>query len=294
MTAEPSPNQTNEPIANHDTEAHTVTGGGGINLRVDETGDADSQSILFVHGFSASRVVWEYQLRSNLADDFRLVAVDMRGHGRSEKPKDGYTEAELWAADIQAVIDELRLDEPVLVGWSAGNSWIADYLSVEGEGDISGVNMVGPVVGLRDEQPADVLGPRMLDLLDRGVFTTTDAEESITGLDEFVSLWTADPLPTREHLFLLGTVSLVPPYARAGMLARAGTVAYDELLTGLDSPVLITHGEQDETVPPRAATKLAEMIPHAQMSFYPEVGHMPFLEETARFNRELREFVAEL
>lgn len=57
MTAEPSPNQTNEPIANHDIEAHTVTGGGGINLRVDETGDADSQSILFVHGFSASRVV---------------------------------------------------------------------------------------------------------------------------------------------------------------------------------------------------------------------------------------------
>lgn len=101
--------------------------------------------------------------------------------------------------------------------------------------------MVGPVVGLRDEQPADVFGPRMLDLLDRGVFTTTDAEESITGLDEFVSLWTADLLPTREHLFLLGAVSLVPPYARAGMLARAGTVAFDELLTGLDSPMLITH-----------------------------------------------------
>jgi pimeloyl-ACP methyl ester carboxylesterase len=261
---------------------------------VDETGDADSQSVLFVHGFSASRVVWEYQLHSHLAEDFQLVAVDMRGHGRSEKPKDGYTASELWAADIQAVIDELRLEDPVLVGWSAGNSWIADYLSVEGEDEISGVNMVGPVVGLRDEQPADVIGPKMLELFDRGVFTTTDAEESSTGLDEFVSLWTAEPLPTREHLFLLGAVSLVPPYARAGMLARAGTVAFDELLTELDSPVLITHGERDEIVPPKATTTLAEMIPHSQVSFYPGVGHMPFLEETDRFNRELREFVVEL
>lgn len=57
-------------------EARTVTGGGGSDVRVDETCPADGQPILFVHGFSASRLVWHEQITSDLADEFRLVATD--------------------------------------------------------------------------------------------------------------------------------------------------------------------------------------------------------------------------
>lgn len=215
----------------------------------------------------------------------------MRGQGRSEKPENGYADAERWSADIQAVTDTLGLGEPILVGWPAGNRWVADYLSLKCEYHISGVNMIASVGGHREEQPEDTIGAGMLELSDREVFSTTDAEASIAGLDEFVSLWTADPLPPKEHLFLLGAVSLVPPYVRTGMLARAETVAPEELLSELDSSVLITHGKQNEIVLPSASTNLGEMIPNAQVSFVPEVGHMPFLEDPSRFNRELREFV---
>lgn len=278
-------------VPSDEIREHTVTGGGGIDIHVDETGAVDEPPILFIHGFSGSGLVWGDQLLSDLKEDFRLVAVDLRGHGRSEKPEDAYAESELWAADIQAVIDELGLDDPVLVGWSMGAVWIADYLSVEGEDDIAGVNLVGPAPLFEVEDPTTVFGEGFLDFLERGVFVSTDVEESITGIDEFISLVTAEPLPPRERVLLFGIVATVPPRVRANLLARE--VAYDDLLPEIESPVLITHGEEDELILPGVARRICEAIPNARTSFYPEVGHAPFLEDSERFNRELREFAAE-
>ena len=78
-------------------KAHTVTGGGGIKLHVEETGNPNGRPMLFIHGFSQCRLAWTKQLTSDLADDFRLVALDIRGHGLSEKPRDAYGDSQLWA-----------------------------------------------------------------------------------------------------------------------------------------------------------------------------------------------------
>ena len=279
-------------VPSDEIREHTVTGGDGIDIHVDETGAVDEPPILFIHGFSFSGLVWDDQLLSDLREDFRLVAADMRGHGRSEKPDDAYAESELWAADIQAVIDELELDNPVLVGWSMGAQWIADYLSVEGEDDVSGVNLVGSAPLFEVEDPTTVFSEGVLGLFERGVLVSTDVEESITGLDEFISLMTAEPLSPREHVLLFGIVATVPPRVRANLLARE--VAYDDLLPEIESPVLITHGEEDEAALPGVARRICQAIPNARTSFYPGVGHMPFLEDPERFNRELREFAAGL
>src|SRR5713226_7977069 len=101
-------------------KAHTVTGGGGIQLHVEETGNPDGRPILFIHGFSQCRLAWGKQLNSDLANDFRLVAMDIRGHGLSAKPRDAYGDAKLWADDVHAVIGVLGLDRPILSGWSYG------------------------------------------------------------------------------------------------------------------------------------------------------------------------------
>ena len=69
---------------------HTITGGGGVQLHLVETGDPSGRPILFIHGFSQCWLAWSRQLNSDLADRYRLVAMDMRGHGLSEKPRDGY------------------------------------------------------------------------------------------------------------------------------------------------------------------------------------------------------------
>ena len=69
-------------------KSHYVAGGGGTRLHLVETGNPKGHPILFIHGFSQCGLCWSRQLDSDLAQDHRLVAMDMRGHGLSDKPLD--------------------------------------------------------------------------------------------------------------------------------------------------------------------------------------------------------------
>lgn len=271
-------------------KTHTVTGGGGTELHVEETGNADGQAILFIHGYTQSRRSWTRQLESDLADDFRLVAMDNRGHGQSEKPKGAYADSELWADDVQSVIETLELEQPVLVGWSYGGLIISDYLETYGDEHIAGINLVGAISKNGTDDAMAVIGEEFVELVPG--FESTDAEESVNTLETFVDRCVNEELLPADRYFMLGYNVAVPPYVREGLHSR--TVAHDEDLRAIEKPVLITHGEADTIVLPAAAEEHAESIETAETSFYPDVGHSPFWEETDRFNRELREFVTGL
>ena len=129
-------------------EHHMVTGGGGARLHVVETGNSGGRPLVFLHGFSQSWLAWQRQMRSTLADDYRLVALDLRGHGRSDKPAAGYADTALWAEDVAAVLRELMLEQPVLIGWSYGTIVILDYLRVFGEDSVAGIGIVGGITKL--------------------------------------------------------------------------------------------------------------------------------------------------
>jgi len=98
-------------------KSHKITGGGGIQLQLVETGNSKGRSIMFIHGFSQCWLAWSRQMSSDLADDYRLVAMDMRNHGFSDKPRKGYDDSKLWADDVNAAIQTLGLDHPILCGW---------------------------------------------------------------------------------------------------------------------------------------------------------------------------------
>ena len=70
-------------------KSHIIAGGGGVPLHVVETGAPAGRSILFIHGFSQCCLAWSRQLDSELAADRHLIAMDLRGHGLSGKPRDG-------------------------------------------------------------------------------------------------------------------------------------------------------------------------------------------------------------
>jgi pimeloyl-ACP methyl ester carboxylesterase len=271
-------------------QAHTVTGGGGIRLHVDETGNPNGRPILFIHGFSQCRLAWSKQMASDLAHDFRLVAMDLRGHGLSEKPRDAYGDARLWADDVQAVISTLSLDRPVLSGWAYGGVVICDYLRTYGEGHIAGINLVAAVTQLESEAAMTVVSPSLFALLP-GLFSS-DIEESACALQDFLRLCVyKEPTPA-DLYFFLGYNVIVPPYVRQALLSRVAV--YDDLLPLLRKPVLITHGEADAIVSRGAAEDHAAAMRQAQTSFYPNTGHAPFWENAPRFNRELRAFVDSL
>jgi pimeloyl-ACP methyl ester carboxylesterase len=75
---------------------YKIAGGGGIQLHLVETGNPSGRPIMFIHGVSQCWLTWSRQMSSDLADDYRLVAMDLRGHGLSDKPREGYTESRLW------------------------------------------------------------------------------------------------------------------------------------------------------------------------------------------------------
>jgi pimeloyl-ACP methyl ester carboxylesterase len=128
--------------------SHRITGGGSIRLNVVETGNARGHSILFIHGFSQCWLTWSRQLNSDLAADFRLVAIDLRGHGLSDKPRDAYADSRLWADDVNAVIQTLGLDQPILCSRSYGLVPL-DYIRHYGDKDIGGLHLVSALTKLQ-------------------------------------------------------------------------------------------------------------------------------------------------
>lgn len=268
----------------------TVTGGGGVQLHVVDGGNPRARPIVFIHGFSQCSLAWARQMSSELADDYRLVTMDMRGHGLSEKPRDAYDDSRLWAEDVNAVITALRLDQPVLCGWSYGALVILDYIRHYGEDAIGGVNLVGSITKLGTDEAMSVISPELLSLVP-GLFAT-DAEESVRSLAALLRLCFAEQ-PTADELYLmLGYNAAVPPYVRQALFSRS--FDNDDLLPKLRKPVLITHGAEDAGVPPAVVDQHKAGIPHAQIRMMANAGHAPFWDDAATFNQHLRAFCESL
>ena len=268
-------------------KTHKVAGGKGVQLHVVEAGSPNGRPILFIPGNSQCSLAWNRQMHSDLADRHRLVAMDMRGHGLSEKPRDGYADSKLLADDINAVIQTLKLDHPVLCGWSYGPIWILDYVRHYGEEAIGGVISVGGVTKMGSDDASSVIDPGFLSLVPG--FFSTDVEESTSSLRSLLRFCFAQPLPADELFLMLGYNVSVPPYVRQGNLTRS--VDNDDLLPRLRKPFLIVQGALDAIVKPSVVDQIRAKVPHAQVEMIANVGHAPFWEDATAFNRRVRAFV---
>jgi non-heme chloroperoxidase len=266
---------------------HMVVGGGGVELHAVETGNPKGRPIVFIHGFSQCGMAWSRQLTSDLADTFRLVAMDLRGHGLSGKPPESYGDSKLWADDVHAVIRALDLDHPVLCGWSYGPLVILDYIRHHGEDDIRGVNFVGGVTKLGSDEAASVLTPGFLGLIPG--FFSTDSQESVHALTSLVRMCFARDLSDEEFYLMLGFNVSVPPYVRQGLFSRS--FDNDDLLPKIRKPVLITHGGADAVVSLAVNDKQMSRISNTQMHVIANAGHGCFRDEPAAYNQRLRKFV---
>ncbi|MGH8906344.1 MAG: alpha/beta fold hydrolase [Egibacteraceae bacterium] len=268
---------------------HTIKGGGGLRLHALEAGNPDGQALLLLHGFSQCRLSWTRQFESDLADDFRLVAMDYRGHGLSEKPVDAYGDSRMWAEDVDAVMETLGLDRPVLVGHAYGGVVIGDYLRFYGDERIRGIvlDAANTKVGTK---AARIFVSDEFRALVPGLFSNS-VDESMRALAELMRLCHPETGLT-DLYFFLGYNTIVPPYVREGLLSRI--LDNDDVLEKLRTPALVIHGTSDRIVFPELAERHARVIPNARLSLYEKVGHAPHWESAERFNRELREFVLSL
>lgn len=268
-----------------------VAAADGMPICVAETGNPQGPPILLIHGFSQTYAVFKRQFESDLARDFRLVAMDARGHGCSGKPQtaSAYLDSKLWADDIAAVIAAKRLVRPVLVGWSAGGFWIADYVRHYGTDNVAGSVLAGSHGGMlpRPTDPASV--ERMRTLLAASANFSPDVEQAIAGGDAFVNVMGAAPLPDDIRRIMHAGTLMLPAYARRLMTGR--DMQHEDVIPKFRSPVLFIIGDQDRVATPDQLRGLAPQFASARVSVFEQTGHSTFAERPERFNAELREFV---
>ena len=271
---------------------HSITGGGGLKLNVLEGGRANAPAILFLHGFSQAAQSWRHQFESDLAPRYRLLAMDLRGHGASEKPDDAshYTSSKLWADDVNAVIQTLGARSTLLVGWSYSGLLICDFLRYYGSTDLAGAVFCGAVTKVGSDQAGAMLGGKLTQHLP-AVFSKEAAAASHT-MGQFVRDCHAQPMSDSAYYEALGYSLTATPAVRLGLFSRA--VDNDDMLAALTVPTLALHGTKDEIILPTASQHIVSKVRGAQLSMIEDTAHCPFAESPAAFNAQVAGFAGQV
>ena len=273
----------------------TVSGAGGVPINVAETGDKSKPAIVLIHGFAQSHTSFKKQLESaDLARDFHLVAMDLRGHGNSGKPWDqaAYHDSKNWADDVIVVMDATGVQQAVLVGWSFGGFVIANVVDHYGVDRIVGVNLVGSAGGM--VQPMFPTPPNNPELAKKRAETTRlqasgSIEDNVQGSIGGIEFLTAKPGDqTWQDISRAGSVLLLP-YVRKALAGR--NLDNTKVVPKFGNvPVLVTYGSADGLIGPDQIAGLKK-LQNVKFSVIEGSGHSPFYEDGPRFNRELADFV---
>jgi pimeloyl-ACP methyl ester carboxylesterase len=233
----------------------------GVRLRYDESGGGPA--LLLSHGFGATGHMWDGE-RAALADRWRVITWDMRGHGDTESPDDpAHYSAELTVGDMRGLLLHLGIRRAVIGGLSLGG-----YVSLAFHAQYP--DMTRALV-LCDTGPgyrnADELESRGLEVL---AGSSREMRESV-----------------RRHRSAKGLAS-----AARGMLAQDGSRVIDSLPT-ITVPTLIIVGDQDE--PFLAPCRyMAGKIPGARLEIIRGAGHSSNLDQPEAFDRVLGDFLGSL
>lgn len=263
-----------------------LTGAGGVRLAVREAGTAGAPPVVLLHGWAASSAAWTPQLTDPaLTDGLRLIAPDLRGHGESDAPGTGYDDPAVWAGDVAAVLAHAGAPA-VLVGWSYGGLVITDYLRERGTAGLAGIVLVGAITEIGPGRAGGAIGPAMAEAMRPAL--AEDPALAVPALTSLAVRMTREPPTGTQTQRRLSDSLRVSPQVRRALFRR--DVGSAEVLAAIDVPVLVVHGTADEVISPGAGEYAAGKIPGARVRWFPDVGHMPFLERVEEFDGVLREF----
>ena len=252
----------------------------GVCLHYAERGDRAGEAIIFLHGYSDSWFSYSRVLPL-LSPEYHAFALTQRGHRDSDKPDCCYT-PEDFAADVDAFMDAVGVEEATLVGASTG-ALFAQRVALSYPRRVSRLVLVGAqtlaneaIMGLREEVRAleDPVPPEFV--------------------REFQESTIYQPVP-QEFLDTVVSESLKLPARvwRDYMEQAALSIDHDYVLPlrEIEVPTLILWGKQDPLFPREEQERLAEAIPGATLKVYPETGHAVHWDRPEWVVRDLEEFM---
>jgi pimeloyl-ACP methyl ester carboxylesterase len=259
----------------------------GVRLAYELHGTGEIPLVL-VHGSWLSRRTWD-PIVPRLADSFRVLTYDRRGHNESEQPS-GQGSVREDVGDLAALIEQLGLAPAWVAGQSFGGS-ITLRLAGARPDLLRGITAHEPplfslVAG--DPAVAPMLGG--FAQLSAAVTERIASGDHAGAAEQFV-----------EEALGQGMWAQFPPEIQQSMIENAPTfldeandpdqLAFDlDWITGFPHPVLLTQGDQSPPLFPPVVTKLAEALPSAEMSTYAGVGHVPHMEDPEAYVKALTTF----
>lgn len=262
-----------------------VTSYDGAKLYVEEAGNPEGTPIIFIHGFAQSKNAWKNQMGSPELRECRLIAYDLRGHGNSDKPRVDYSTKELWAKDLNAIIETLDLKNSILVGWSYGGLIILDYIRFFGLNSILGLNLVGGCTMY--ELPLETVLNYGEEIFTLDNLASEDPTIENRSMSLFTRLFTKDPIPDIDFRNWISQSMQTPTWVKKGMMERCYN--NDDLLPKITTPVLATYGKDDRVVPYQSQS--LGLFPNCQIELFDDTGHAVFYEKSNTYNRILSNFV---
>jgi non-heme chloroperoxidase len=215
--------------------------------------------IVLVHGYPLDGNSWERQERMLLAAGYRVVSYDRRGFGRSSHPTVGY-DYDTFAADLNALLDELAFDDVVLGGFSMGSGEVTRYLGKYGSGRVRKAALFGvipPFLLKTDDNPEGVDGQVFEDIKaaivkDRYAYFK-DFFDNFYNVDELAP----DRISEQALQASFNVAAGASPYASYACVDTWLTDFRDDL-PKIDVPTLVVHGTEDRILPYSAT---AERLP---------------------------------
>jgi len=240
---------------------------------------AKGATIVFVPGWTMPADIWEHQI-TYFAQSYRVVAMDPRGQGDSDKPNEGYYPAAR-ARDIKAVIDQLKLAPVVLVGWSMGVTEAAAYVDQFGTAGLAAIVLVDGTAGLDVAMRAPFMGFAVNYLTDRPKQTVA-----------FVPSMYSKP-QSAEYLKRIAAAALrTPTDSAVALIVGNFSSDYRPALAKIDKPTLFIAAGDEASNPWVARYRtMMEKTPGARFEMFPGCGHAIFADDPAKFNAVLEEFL---
>ncbi len=253
-----------------------------LELHYTDSGIEHASPVVFIHGFPFSHEMWEEQIKL-LADTHRVIAYDVRGHGKSQLG-DGHLLIDFLVDDLFALMDHLGIQSANIVCLSMGGYIALRGVEREPERFLSLVLSNTKSESDTNEAKTKRAGA-IRTIRNDGVKAFADNFlKSIFAQDSF------DKRPEAVRKIRTTIENTSPDTLCSTLIALAARTDTTETLTKINVPTLILVGKNDQLTPPAAAQGMANRIRDAQIHILPDAAHMSNLENPEEFNSYLRNF----
>ena len=252
--------------------------------------EGEGRPLVLLHGLMAHSGFFAPQRA--LASDFRLISIDLRGHGRSRAALQTPT-IERLAADVGELAAHLGLDQAIVVGWSLGASVMWRLLAGPYSHLFSGAVVVDmtPRV-LNDEGWTLGLSRDLCEARSEAIHHDFTTFAVAAGAAIFAQPPTGEARALAEWA---GTeFARNDPEAIGALWRSLAEEDVRPLLPAIRQPTLVIHGAQSHLYGAGTADHLVAALPDARAVRFDRSGHAPHLEQPELFNRTLRDFAAAL